>query len=184
MANLYFIAIIPPKKICEDIRRIQSEFADQFGSRAALKVIPHITLKPPVSLNISEHDKIVNWFRDLVVGIRPFDIELNKYECFTNRDHPVIFIQPLSNNFLNALQKEIARNFAMKYPEIPVRRNEITFHPHITIAYKDLTFEKFLEAWEIYKSKTYHSVFEINNFHLLQHQQNRWKVIETNQLSV
>ena len=182
LTNLYFIAVMPPQKICEEIRSIQSDFANQFGSSAALKVIPHITLKAPVKLHALEHARLLDWFEKLVINIRPFKIELKNYGCFAHKEHPVIFIQPVMNDILFTLQKETARNFGIAYPEIPVRRTEVTFHPHITVAYKDLTFEKFLEAWEIYKTKTYSSIFEINELHLLQHQQSRWNVIGTNQI--
>jgi hypothetical protein len=40
--NLYFIAIIPPGKICDDVEVFKKDFAGRFGAKEALKNVAHI----------------------------------------------------------------------------------------------------------------------------------------------
>jgi 2'-5' RNA ligase len=51
------------------------------------------------------------------------------------------------------------------------------FHPHITIAFRDLKKPTFYKAWEEYKSKTFSADFICNSFSLLKHQKDEWMVL-------
>jgi 2'-5' RNA ligase len=65
--NLYFIAIIPSPAICDEITVFNQEFADRFSCRAALKLIPHVTLKAPFKLAPSQRNQLLGWFKQLHV---------------------------------------------------------------------------------------------------------------------
>lgn len=177
--NLYFIAIIPTKEICEEIIGLQLDFAHHFDSNAALKVIPHITLKAPFKLAASRHSGLKQWFQKLFINSGPFKVELKDFDIFRNKNKPVIFVNPVVNVPLYALQKEIIRSFRISYPELKIMNLELKFRPHITVAYKDLRPDKFFEAWNIYKTKVFSAVLDVNSFHLLQHDGKMWNVIET-----
>ncbi len=47
----------------------------------------------------------------------------------------------------------------------------------MTIAYRDLKTNLFKEAWKEYETKKYAAVFNVNNFHLLQHNGKAWNII-------
>lgn len=177
--NLYFIAIIPPQEICDEITAFKLDFSDHFESKTALKVMPHITLKAPFKLNAIHHLDLKDWFQKLPVAFCPFQIELKNFGAFHNKNHPVVFVHPILNAPLVALQKKIIDGFRLAYPKIEVTNTELKFTPHITIAYRDLGFDNFIAAWEIYKKKEYAAAFDVSSFHLLQHNGKIWNVIDT-----
>lgn len=177
--NLYFIAIIPPKEISDEITAFQLDFAHHFNAKAALKVIPHITLKAPFKLPVSDHSGLQQWFQKLFIYSGPFQIELRNFAAFPNKYKPVVYVNPIINEPLYALQKEIIRSFRISYPELEIADIELKFKPHITIAYRDLMPDKFSEAWDLYKTKEFRAVFDVNSFHLLQHNGKMWNIIET-----
>jgi hypothetical protein len=43
--------------------------------------------------------------------------------------------------------------------------------------------DKFSEAWDLYKAKKFSAVFDVDSFHLLQHNGKMWNIIETASLS-
>lgn len=178
--NLYFIAIIPPDKICDEITGFKKDLALRFESSEALKVIPHITLKAPFKLPVPAHATLLNWFRKLLLNSRSFNIELSGFGVFDNTYQPVIFVYPIITVMLKDLQKEIIKNFRNAFPGIAISGLELKFNPHITVAYRDLRRQKFLDAWAEYKAKNYEAVFEADSFCLLQHDRKKWNVIDTN----
>src|ERR1700729_4121389 len=133
--NLYFIAILPDDKTCKEIEIFKSDLANNFESKKALTVITHITLKTPFKLASMKHPELVHWFSSLSLSKGAFQIELKNFGAFHNKSKPVIYVHPIMNLPLFTLQKELIRNFRIKYPEIEVLDIELKFNPHITVAY-------------------------------------------------
>lgn len=180
--NLYFIAILPDDKTCKEIEVFKSDFANNFESRKAISVVTHITLKAPFKMSSLDHDDLVNWFADLHIESGAFQMELKNFGAFHNKYSPVVYINPIMNLPLYTLQKEMIRSFRVRYPKIKVLDLELKFKPHITVAYRDLSPEKFKAAWAIYQTKKYNAVFDVSSFHLLQHDGTRWNVIQSSSL--
>jgi 2'-5' RNA ligase len=177
--NLYFIAIIPSAEICEAITVFKEDFAHRFLCRAALKLVPHITLKAPFKLPPSEHMQLLDWFKTLEVPAHPFNIDLNGFDVFPKKSSPVIFVQAKMNEQLKALQMAIIASFKRAFSNIHIGDFEMNFKPHITIAYRDLQPVMYVEAWKEYKVKKYDANFAVTSFHLLQHDEKKWYIIDT-----
>lgn len=180
--NLYFIAILPDNKTCKEIEVFKSDFANNFESRKATSVVTHITLKTPFKMSSSDHDDLVNWFGNLHIESGAFQIELKNFDAFHNKHSPVIYVKPIMNLSLYTLQKELIRSFRVRYPKIKALDLGLKFKPHITVAYRDLSPAKFKEAWIMYQTKKYSAVFDVDCFHLLQHDGTRWNVIQSSYL--
>lgn len=177
--NLYFIAIVPPEKICREITGFKDDFATRFKSRAALKLIPHITLKAPFKSPAAHHADTIQWFEQMRVTVSYFQQELEGFGAFHNRHKHVIYVKPIMNLPLQNLQKELLQNFRIAYPGEIVTNPEIDFKPHITIAYRDLQSQLFKEAWKEYQSKKYEARFDVKRFQLLQHNGRIWNTVST-----
>lgn len=177
--NLYFIAILPPQQVSEEITFFKKDFAGRFNSKAALKVMPHITLKAPFRLPAFYHDEILEWFGQMPVTIAAFHQELKDFGSFQKKKNPVVFVNPLMNDFLRELQKQVLQHFRAAFPSVVVMDPDFRFKPHMTVAYRDLEPDMFQEAWKEYKSKEYYAVFEVKDFHLLQHNGRMWNTIST-----
>ena len=176
--NQYFIAIIPPKKVCDTIIAFKNDLADRFESKAALKIVPHITLKAPFHFPAASHDLILQWFKEMHVTQTAFPQQLKNFGAFHKR-RPVIFIKPVMNPELRHLQKLVIENFIGAYGAETVKKTELKFHPHVTVAYRDLQKNKFREAWKEYEEKKFSARFTVNSFSLLQHDGKRWNIIYT-----
>jgi 2'-5' RNA ligase len=175
MSSLYFVAIIPPDDICEQITAIKHDFKKRFNSKHALRLIPHITLKAPFSS--ADHQQVLDWFANIPIHTTPFEQRLNNFNCFANKRNPVIFIEPVLGEPLKELQKNIIQNFKRTFSSIPVSQNELKFHPHMTVGYRDLSHDNFQLAWSEYKHKTFSASFMVDNFCLLQHDRKQWDII-------
>lgn len=179
--NLYFIALIPNRELRDKITLLKQDFANRFNSNKALKVYPHITLKAPFKCKETAHRELVNWFDGLKIKQQAFSIRLKNFGAFENKNSPVIYVNPILNNELKYLQKELIASFSSLFPG-DIHAVDINFHPHVTIAYRDLSPAMFKQAWEEYNEKVFDDVFDVNAFYLLQHDTKKWNIISTKNL--
>jgi len=175
----YFIAIIPPEAVCNEIISIQQDLSDRFKTQKSLKVIPHITLKAPFTGLTEEHQEILHWFDQLILPDEPFSVELNNFGAFPNSKQPVIYIRPNENQMLYELQKNLLNQFQAAFPEKVFSNLKTVFSPHITVAYRDLKPDIFIEAWNEFSVRSYAAAFVADHIHLLQHDDTRWNVIRS-----
>ena len=156
------------------------DFANRFESKAALKGVPHITLKQPFLFSNGDQQNVITWFQgQCFFRMKPFQIELRDFGAFHNKYNPVVYVKPAPNLPLYCLQKEIVRSFWLSYPDKLDRAFESKFNPHVTIAYRDLEPELFKKAWGEYRFKKYSAIFQVNSFHLLQHDRRQWNIVST-----
>ncbi|MCF0057094.1 2'-5' RNA ligase family protein [Dyadobacter sp. CY356] len=179
MENLYFLAITTPAEVGKRIIEIQYDIASRFDSRKSLKVIPHITLKAPFQLPVTAHQFVLNWFENLTISVARFSLELKDFGAFHNKNKPVIFIKPEPNISLMKLQKEVLFNFKSAFPEVSIMNLEIDFHPHLTVAYRDLTLDSFQKAWPEFQEKKFSETFDVYSFHLFKHDGVKWNIIRS-----
>ncbi len=180
--NLYFIALIPKRKLREKINIFKNDFADRFNSKKALKVYPHITLKAPFKLSVNAHAELVNWFSDLRINQKPISLLLRNFGAFPNKNNPVVYINPVVTKELQFMQKEIIGSFSSLFPQ-DIHPVDIKFKPHITVAYRDLSPDMFSKAWQEYRNMSFDAEFEVDAFYLLQHDTKKWNIISTYNLS-
>jgi 2'-5' RNA ligase len=174
---LFFIAIMLPQTVDAEVIAFKNEMAYRFQSRKALRTASHITLKAPFKVAPAIHQELLRWFEGMTITTIPFMQEIKDFGSFSNKRNPVIYVQPFMNEFLRHLQKEVLQQFSLAFPKEAISKNEYTFSPHITIAYRDLHYQQFKEAWQEYQTKTYTALFEVDSFQLLQHKDGRWQVV-------
>jgi 2'-5' RNA ligase len=179
--QIYFVAIVPGDSICEEITAFKQQLAARYGTRHALRTVPHITLKAPFKVIVEFETAVMNWFDQMPLFVQPFEQQLENFGHFDNPRNPVIFIKPVLNKSLVQLQKEILQNFVQAFPSLPLMKNELDFHPHITIGYRDLSYPQFQKAWREFEAKKYERAFVVNNVCLLKHRQ-KWEVISIRHL--
>lgn len=175
--NLYFLAIIPNGKAAGEVTALKQYIATCYNSRKALRVMPHITLKAPFTAAAPLQGEVLGWFGNLNLTATPFTVTLNGFGAFANARNPVIYVKPVASPQLSDLQNTIISSFKHTFPDIPLQPTERHFSPHMTIAYRDLTFDQFEKAWAEFKDKPYHAEFEVTSVALLQHDGEKWHVI-------
>lgn len=90
-------------------------------------------------------------------------------------------MHPETSNELMALQKQLIASFASFFLG-DLHQVDISFSPHITVAYRDLTPVMFTKAWNEYQHKTFDASFDVNAVYLLQHDSKKWNIIATHNL--
>ncbi|MFA5669780.1 MAG: 2'-5' RNA ligase family protein [Balneolaceae bacterium] len=170
---LYFLALIPPKPLKDQIHKMKLGFKEHFNSAHSLKAPPHITLLSPFRLNADDKEELEITLKKFSQDFKPFDVQLKNFSHFESR---VIFIdvkkEPTLINLQLQLEKVARSNphlFNYNYDERP-------YHPHLTLAFKDLTAENFKRAWDEFRKQTFDASFFANSIYLLKHNGNKWEV--------
>lgn len=173
MKKMYFIAIYPDQKIIDEVRVFKEDLALNFENSKALNNDAHITLFPPFEREIELEEDILIAFQKINTNIQPFEITLNGFGSFPNPKNPVLFIHPEENENLKQLYFNVIEKFSF---------GKYSFNPHMTVGFRNLTYDKFLKAWEIYKDKNYKTKFIVDKILLLRHD-GKWIPIDEKKLS-
>lgn len=160
MKKLYFIAVYPPQPIIDEIKKIKLDLAFNYANSKALKNEAHITLFPPFSRETHLENDIHEAFQRIDTNIPPFEIKLNGFGTFANPKNPVIYVKPENNEQLKMLYLKVKAIFNFK---------NYSFNPHMTVGYRDLSWENYLKAWEVYQDKEYKTRFLVDKIILLRH---------------
>ncbi len=173
--KLYFIAIVPPKPIYEEALAQKEYFKQQYNSKASLNSPPHITLHMPFRWNEKEEDGLSINLKKFSKGNEPVEIKLQNFSSFPPR---VIFINVVKTTELEALQKNLQRYCKKSLNLFNANYKELPFHPHLTVAFRDLKKPNYQRAWDEFKEKEFKAEFVADKIALLKHSGRVWKVHE------
>ncbi len=175
MHQKYFIAIVPPEPILSNIAAIKTELFENYGSKGALRSPAHITLHMPFSWDDEKEEKLVSNLEAFQFN-QKVEIELKNYDCFEPR---VIFISTSENEQLKALQKNLVQH-CKKYLQLFNQADDMRgFHPHVTVAFRDLKKPVFYKIWEVYKDKNFNAQFISRHICLMKNINDKWQVYKT-----
>lgn len=172
MKNLYYVAVYAPDDVNSRIEEIKYDFCNRFSSCRALRNKAHITLVDPFTIQAEDEDLYISLFKT-INPVEKFSVSLNGYGAFPHLRNPVIFIQPEENAALAELYHNTRKKMIWQRK---------AFLPHITVAYRDLSFENFERAWEEYQHKEFKASFEVAELQFLKHDGKQWKKISGVQL--
>ena len=170
MNQKYFIAIIPPEPVFSEIEKIKLDISQKYNNKSALRSPAHITLHMPFEMKESKEENLLQTISQFKFS-SAFKIELKNYSCFEPK---VIFIDVVKNETLNALQKELVFHIKSNLNIFNQYDDKRAYHPHATIAFRDLKKTDFYLANEEYKAKTFSAEFKVSSFFLLKHNGKVW----------
>ena len=176
--NMYFIAIVAPEEINDQVIKWKNYFKDHFECTVALKSPAHITLVPPFWMKEDLENDLVNSIRHFSIAKNKFEITLKDFEAFKPK---VIFVDVLKNETLDNLHESF-EDFILKENKFPIKKDDRPFHPHVTLATRDLYKKAFQQAWEVFSKKKYEASWIVTGISLLRHNKKNWDVIFTSQL--
>jgi 2'-5' RNA ligase len=173
--RLFFIALLPPQELRQEITGLKEHFAEVYESRAALKSPPHITLHPPFKWQMGDLPPLAQSLEAFAANYEPIPIPLAGFGAFIPR---VIYIKPLKTPELiivyKALQAKLEAEFGLVDPKAKTR----AFSPHVTVAFRDLKKSNFRKAWEIFETKAFEAEFTAESLTLLLHNGKRWEICQ------
>ena len=169
--SLYFIAVMPDEKIQKEVTAFKRYCQRHFGAEHALKSPPHITLIPPYRWREEQLPALRDVLDMFALGQTPFEVQLKDFDSFPPR---VIFVNVVKNKQLDELHASLLRKMqaALDYHDQRAAR----FHPHMTIAHRDLSKTAYYKAWDYFSRQHYHRKFLVDKLVLLPHHDRRWHV--------
>jgi 2'-5' RNA ligase len=171
----YFVAIIPPAPIFDDALELKVYFREKYNSKAALNSPPHITLHMPFLWKEEKEKKLVTKLREFVSRWDPVKVCLDNFSCFSPR---VIFINVTESDALDQLQKNLHRFFKRELDIFNANYKERPYHPHLTLAFRDLRKAQYQLAWKEFAAREYKADFMADKIALLKHNGKSWDVLQ------
>lgn len=170
----YFLAIVPPTQLFNEIEALKKEIAENYHIKGALLSPAHITLHMPFEFEEGKEQKLIGCLSDFSFD-SCFEINLTGYHCFEPR---VVFINVEKTEELSMLQKQLVSHLKKNLNIFNQAEDMRGFHPHITIAYRDLKKPVFYQIWEKYQNKSFEKTFNCQSFWLLKKDKKQWKLLQ------
>ena len=156
----------------------KSFFKERYQCTVALKSPAHITLIPPLWMKEEFESELMNSITRFSTTKKKFKVILKDFGAFKPK---VIYVDVMKNESLIDLHRSL-NEFIYRQDKFSVKRDDRPFHPHVTLATRDLYKKTFYEAWDIFSNKHYEVSWEIKGISLLRHNKKNWDVIFTSQL--
>lgn len=116
---------------------------------------------------------------NFVQSEKPFEIEVSGFGHFSKR---AVFVE--------VKNKQVVRNFFERFQQVinntlDIKDHETTsdFHPHLTIATRDLHKKNFQQAWEDFKNREFEDSFKAESFNLFKHNHKTWDILNEFKIS-
>lgn len=172
---LYFIALIPPSPILEKVWEFKREAAEKFGSKASLNSPAHITLHMPFRYGLHREGDLTECLRLFSSGQKPIEVTTTGWGTFPPK---VIYVEVRKTEALARIQKELHQAMKKELGLFNANYKDLVFHPHITIAFRDLKKAHFQDAREHFSGMPVEWVWEVNSLALLKHDTKRWNIFK------
>ena len=177
---MYFIALVLPKELDERIMHWKNYMFKNYNCKVGLKSPAHITLVPPFWMEESKETTLERDMTLLAAGFYPFFISTKSFSAFKPR---TIFIDVALTNELMQVKKTVDAFF--KHNEFySIKVDARAFHPHITIATRDLFKKTFYEVWPIFEKEKFEEKWLADSLSILRHNKKNWDVIHTSQFKI
>lgn len=166
----YFLAIVPDGPIQDKCTEIKNEIRDKFNVKYALKSPAHVTLKMPFSYNEAKEEKLIQLLRNFLIPVESFPISVGGADTFGKR---VIFLKVKADDRLTKLQSGL-KEFCKRELKLIDELSDRNFHPHMTIAFKDLREIHFDTILNLVKKQPIKEDFQVERITLLKRIDGRW----------
>ncbi len=173
--KLYFVAILPPPSIQEEVMQLKSYCAEAYVSKAALRSPAHITLHMPFAFREDREETLIATMQEIAKGQKSFHVEHCGFGCFEPR---VIYIDVLLTKAIEDLRKHAVSTMRKKLGLLNADYKNDGFHPHMTIAFRDLKKPMFNKAWEEFENKPFEQSWNCNAISLLKHNGQVWHIAQ------
>lgn len=168
----YFIAIVPPQPVLEEVLLIKQYVASQYLSKGALRSPAHITLHMPFEYEENKEQRLTD-----CLSLFKFDhevpVNLKDYGCFEPR---VIFVDVPASALLLQLQHRLVEHVRTGLHLLNQAQSLRGFHPHLTVAFRDLKKPQFYKAWEEFRDRRFAAHFTCKSICLLKLSDIGWMV--------
>ena len=152
---MYYLAILCPPSLDKKILVYKHWMRDQFGCTAALKSPAHITLIPPCWISRNREPALLHLLDQFETKSSPGEIYLSGFSAFSKN---VLFVSVLHNPSLIEIRNNFIAHFRKEFTK-EISADEKAFHPHITIATRDMKPAQFDKAREYFSGISFEESF-------------------------
>lgn len=165
----YFLALIPKEPLATEIFQIKEQLSQAYHTKGALRSPAHLTLHMPFLWKERNEERL---FNKLVYATKfiPFHLRLHEFGAFAPK---TIYIKNLHSKPLFIFQSFLT-GVTKKELHLLNSTHNRGFHPHITVAFRDLKKDQFELAWSEYKSAHFSARMEVDSFWLMKHDGKIW----------
>lgn len=171
----YFVAVVPPSPVFDEARDLKLYFKEKYNSKAALNSPPHITLHMPFLWKEHKESHLISRLEVFARKWDPVKICLDNFSSFPPS---VIFINVTESDTLDQLQKNLHRFFKRELDIFNANYKERPYHPHLTLAFRDLRKPQYQAAWQEFSGKEYKAEFMADKIALLKHNGKSWDILK------
>ncbi len=159
----YFIAIVIPEPSFGEIEGMKTDLFKSHGLKGALRSPAHITLHRPFEWREEKENVLTEKLKQFQYP-KDFEINLCNFAFFEPR---VIYVDVLQNAQLNNIHNDLSQ-FAKRELKLFNEAEDLRgFHPHVTIAFRDLKKQSFYALKEMFAQKKYSGQFTMPEISLL-----------------
>lgn len=177
---MYFIALVLPRHLNEKVLKYKQMMHDKYNCKVGLKSPAHITLIPPFWMEEEKEEQFIADINSLSQSLQPFTIATDNFSAFPPK---TIFIGLSPNKELNKL-KQTTDEFFKTNSVYSIKIDTRPFHPHITIATRDLYKKSFYEIWPWFTEKKFSEEWVADGISILRHNKKNWDVVYTSQFNI
>ncbi|MBB1283639.1 RNA 2',3'-cyclic phosphodiesterase [Flavisolibacter sp. BT320] len=172
--RMYFVAVVLPQQIDEKLLPYKRQMQEKYGCKVGLKSPAHITIVPPFWMEEEKEHALRQDIEQLAQTMPAFSVTTAGFSAFKPR---TIFVEVEENATLHQLKKNSDAFFRGK--EYKMKIENRPFHPHITIATRDMHKKDFWEAWSRFEKEPFLETADVNGLSLLRHNGRVWDVVFT-----
>ncbi len=166
----YFIAIVIPEPLMARVEGIKQQLYHSHGLKGALRSPAHITLHRPFEWKEEKETELIEKLKTCSFE-KEFIITLKNFDFFEPR---VVYVDVVVHPVLIDLHQRL-KDFARMELKMLNEVNDLRgFHPHVTIAFRDLKKRQFYELQEQFKNEVFDGSFNYDGFSLMKLEQ-RWE---------
>ena len=173
--TMYYAAVVLPEDLNKQVLNWKIYMLEKYNCKVGLKSPAHITIIPPFWMEEEKENQFLSDIGRLSARIEPFMIETNNFSAFRLR---TIFIAVKGNKQLSGLKEAVDQFFGNENP-YHIKIETRPFHPHITIATRDLFKKDFNDAWSMFQQQTFEARWITKGLSVLRHNKKNWEVIFT-----
>ncbi|MFL5741317.1 MAG: 2'-5' RNA ligase family protein [Flavisolibacter sp.] len=174
MPAMYFIALVLPDLINEKVLKYKNYMKEKYDCSVGLKSPAHITLVPPFWMEVEKENDLKKELQKFN-RINSFELATNHFSAFKPR---TIFIALAASSELEELKASVDGYFK-DHTYFKFKLDSRPFHPHITIATRDLSKKNFQEAWPYFEKKEFLETWKAEGISVLRHNGKNWDVVHT-----
>jgi 2'-5' RNA ligase len=173
MHKMYYVAILCPPDVDKEVLQFKNYMKGRFGCTAALKSPAHLTLITPFWSGETREAELQQALQSFKTDMNDIPIHLNGFSHFNQR---VLFVNVKHNPSIEELRNQTEKHFIQSFGDV-IRKDDRPFHPHVTIATRDMKPGDFIQAWEYFSKIDFMKSFQTRTISLLKLGPDKWNVI-------